>query len=319
MVFSWHCSTLILVPLVAMGCLLAVHHYGNDNGLCNSYMDPQGLQHVSRSRFDAMKRFNASEMTLDIFVDYVSHGEPFVVRHAFDDWPSMKEITNCSRLSQLYPELTYHDWQSGQRQALGTIADWTCRSGYLESTTFNEWAMNRASFQDWLSGIPTPSFMPPGTLYGPHDNQTHMSVFIGMPSTGVAPHVDENCDSFISIQFAGRKRWTVAWPEKSSVTGELAWSAPQSVHLERGDAIIWYMSQLHHTEVVEGCSVSTSLQFSHPAPNIYYKNLRALLDSTDDWRNLYQYAGAYNTSYIKSCSVVAKPDQHNQWMVQSSE
>lgn len=306
----------VLAVVASVLCQVLYHFLYRyiENGGCPLFMDWEGREHVSRSRSGIMKVLEAADMSKAKFADLVGQGEPFVVRHAFDEWPAMQQITNCSQLAELYPELLYHDWQGGVQEQLGNIADWSCRAGYLEKGD-GEWAGNTKSFQRWLSGMKMPGFMN-SEAESVDEGEPSMSVFIGMPFTGVTPHLDENCESFVSVQFSGRKRWTVSWPERSPETGELRWSDPLAVVLERGDAIFWYMSQMHHTEVLDGCSVSSSLQFKTPAPVHFHRRLKEMYaDSATDWRELYRHARAYNDTYFQACSVVEGPG--NSWTVQT--
>ncbi|XP_065185649.1 uncharacterized protein LOC135816179 [Sycon ciliatum] len=309
---------------------------------CPSWSASDGEAIAASAKYGVMKRVHASNISRGQFVDLVSRGEPFVIRAAFADWPVMQEITNCSVLQQHYPNMYYYDWQADTKESLGSIGDWTCRSGYLEragGTTdlhdhdrlhsdaerqeWREWGDNGDVFHQWLSTLPIPEFMPSDVWQHPADpesehvpQQPSMSAFIGSSGTGVTPHLDENCESFVSVQFSGRKLWTVAWPEVNESSGALQWSTPLAVVLERGDAIIWYMSQMHHTEVLDGCSFSMSIQFTRPAPHLYHAKLRTLYRDTPGWQELYRQLETSNDEYFSKCSV--RKDTHSdQWVVSS--
>ena len=282
---------------------------------CPPWLDEEAKRFLSRNITGRIPRLRASELSSTQFEAFVNRGQPIVVEGAAELWPALRRL-NCTNLAAHYPGVEYHDWQGGERKPVSSIeysrsGGWECAAGYMEKGP--EWEVNRPAFADWLSGFKAPPFMPAGA-FGDTSLETGtgrsvgMSAFLGMPGTGVTPHLDELCASLMTVQLSGTKAWTVSSPQlyqRADGTQGIRWSDPSLVVLRPGDALFWYVSQLHHTEVIEGCSLSVSLQFQHPAPTDYFHNLIESLNSLpeDDRYSIYRQARAHRADYVTSCQI----------------
>ena len=81
--------------------------------------------------------------------------------------------------------------------------------------------------------------------------------------------------------------------------------------LSPGEALLWYVSMQHHTEVIEGCSLSFSFTTKYPPPTDYFNRLvqeLSLVDRTERDR-LYESVGAAKVDFIDSCSLFESDGQ----------
>ncbi|XP_070571043.1 uncharacterized protein [Ptychodera flava] len=248
-----------------------------------------------------------SNVTANQFIDFVNRGEPVIVTDAMKDWESFHKF-NCTYLIENYPDVEYFDWQGGRRMPIRYIperweqAGMECASGYIEMS----WPANNKYLKEWSDQMPAPYFLPKDvyTDGGLAEKTVSMTGFLGTPSTGVSPHLDETCDTFMTVQFSGVKNWSISWPVRES--DELKWAKPTIVTLYPGDILFWYVSMRHHTEVLEGCSLSFSFLLNTPAPKQYFENLHEDFKAvTQTERNkLFASTHAANLDYIDSCSIV---------------
>ncbi|XP_077997771.1 uncharacterized protein LOC144450897 [Glandiceps talaboti] len=254
-----------------------------------------------------------SNVTPEQFAEFVNRGEPVIVTDAMKDWEAFGKF-NCTTLIDRYPDVEYFDWQGGRRMPLRYIPErwkdsgWECASGYIEMS----WPANQKYLQEWVSQMPAPYFLPEDvyTDGGLAKKTVSMTGFLGTPGTGVSPHLDETCDTFMTVQFSGIKTWSVSWPVREG--DELKWSKPRIVTLKPGEILFWYVSMRHHTEVVDGCSLSFSFTLNTPAPKQYFEKLifediNTVPRSERD--KLYASTHAANLNYIDTCSLVKNNDK----------
>ncbi|XP_066264166.1 uncharacterized protein [Branchiostoma lanceolatum] len=249
------------------------------------------------------------------FAMMVNRGEPVIVTDAMQGWESWNKF-DCNYFIKTYPTAEYFDWQKGQKIQFGDIPtvygddqdSWNCASGYFD--TF--WEANKKAAVDWLDKEHEPYFLPEGSLTaGPagHLREPMMTGFLGTPGTGVSPHLDETCETFMTVQFSGVKNWSLSWPEVHD--GKLRWSQPMVFTLNPGEIMLWYVGMRHHTEVVSGCSLSFSYRFSTPAPMSYFNKLTKALQSfpQEDRRKLFAETKAMDVDYAEQCRVQKNGDK----------
>ena len=72
-----------------------------------------------------------------------------------------------------------------------------------------------------------------------------------------------------------------------------------------GEALLWYVSMQHHTEVVEDCSLSFSFQMKYPPPTDYFNRLVQDMSAVDkaERDRLYQKTQTSNLDFIDSCKL----------------
>ncbi|XP_019614290.1 PREDICTED: uncharacterized protein LOC109462206 [Branchiostoma belcheri] len=243
------------------------------------------------------------------FVMVVNRGEPVIITDAMQGWESLNRF-DCDYFIKTYPTAEYFDWQKGHKIRFGDIPtvyggdpdSWKCASGYFD--TF--WDTNMKAAVDWLAQVPEPYFLPEGSLTAStagHVRAPMMTGFLGTPGTGVSPHLDETCETFMTVQFSGVKNWSLSWPEVHD--GKLRWSPPMVFTLNPGEIMLWYVGMRHHTEVVSGCSLSFSYRFSTPAPMNYFEKLRNALQSfpQEEIRKLFAETKAMDVDYAEHCEV----------------
>ncbi|XP_002737289.2 uncharacterized protein LOC100372678 [Saccoglossus kowalevskii] len=247
-----------------------------------------------------------SNISKEEFAEYVKRGEPIIVTDALRDWEAYGKF-NCTYLIKKYPDVEYFDWQGGRRLPLRYIterwdeSEWQCISGYIDMSL----EVNEKYIHDWVQQMPPPYFLSHDiyTDGGLALKKVALTGFLGTPGTGVSPHLDETCDTFMTVQLSGVKNWSVSWPVK--VGDELKWDKPRLVTLYPGEAMFWYVSMRHHTEVVDGCSLSFSYQFNTP-PTLYFKNLLETLNSVPrkERDRLYASTHASRLDFVDVCSIV---------------
>ncbi|XP_022079332.1 uncharacterized protein LOC110973112 isoform X2 [Acanthaster planci] len=208
-----------------------------------------------------------------------------------------------------FPEAEYFDWQGQETINLGNITNrpafsgLQCASGYMETS----WDSNRKYAKEWLRKMPPPYFLREDA-YVRHpfaeDREPSITGFLGVPGTGVAPHLDETCDTIMTAQLAGVKNWSVSWPVKD---GErIRWGKPIVFTLYPGEAMFWYVAMRHHTEVIEDCSLSFSFLLKSPAPTEYFQRLVEDLSSVPKMEQdaLFKETETAKLDYVDTCGIL---------------
>lgn len=69
--------------------------------------------------------------------------------------------------------------------------------------------------------------------------------------------------------------------------------------------MFWYMSQRHHTEVLDGCSFSLTFDIQTPAPVDYFKKLKNILNTVGQKERdrFYKEIEAADIRYMDKCHV----------------
>lgn len=266
-----------------------------------AYLEQRSQRHIRR----------VSKITREEFTEYVSRGEPVIITDAIRDWDAFGKF-NCEYLIKNYPDAEYFDWQGQEQITLGNITNRAgydgikCASGYMEMFLDS----NAKYVKEWLSQMKLPYFYPEDhTMESAFNDVTSgsgsppMTGFLGVPGTGVSPHLDETCDNFMTVQLSGIKTWSLSWPVRDG--DRLQWSKPLVFTLYPGEALLWYVSMQHHTEVVEDCSLSFSFQMKYPPPTDYFNRLVQDLSAVDkaERDRLYQKTHTSNLDFIDSCKL----------------
>eukprot|EP00962_Isochrysis_galbana_P035871 scaffold12316_cov113-Isochrysis_galbana.AAC.2 len=128
-------------------------------------------------------------------------------------------------------------------------------------------------------------------------------VWLSSGGGGAQAHVDGHCESTISVQLSGRKRWRLGHvqvenvsPLRPSNTYEDGmayrhpggWAAGASVELQAGEALVFPPGMVHETLTTsEECAVSVTFQFATPPALRHWRNrlatLRRLWDVHECW------------------------------------
>ncbi|XP_072034354.1 LOW QUALITY PROTEIN: uncharacterized protein [Amphiura filiformis] len=243
------------------------------------------------------------------FIEIVKQGEPIVISDALRDWESFG-LFNCEYFMDKYPEAEYFDWQGQKQLTLGNITHregfkgMDCASGYMDMN----WESNDKYVKEWLSKMKLPYFYPEDTImesaFNYQGNKSPpMTGFLGVPGTGVSPHIDETCENFMTVQLSGVKHWSLSWPVREG--DKLQWSKPLVVTLYPGEALMWYVSMRHHTEVIQDCSLSFSFTLKHPPPKDYYERLIQDFKRVEKTErdNLYIDTGVADIDFIDTCNL----------------
>ncbi|XP_038048795.1 uncharacterized protein LOC119722645 [Patiria miniata] len=249
-----------------------------------------------------------SDISREDFEKIVRRGEPVIVTDALRDWEAFG-LYDCGYFMRKFPEAEYFDWQGQERISLGNITKrqgftgLQCASGYMET----KWKSNQKYIKEWLRKMPPPYFLMED-MYTSHpfgkDEEPSVTGFLGVPGTGVSPHLDEICDTIMTVQLSGVKNWSVSWPVKDG--SGVRWSKPIVFTLYPGEAMFWYVAMRHHTEVIEDCSLSFSFLLKSPAPTDYLQRLVQDLSSVPRAERdaLFQETEAAKVDYIDSCGII---------------
>ncbi|XP_071943306.1 uncharacterized protein [Antedon mediterranea] len=275
---------------------------------CPNWIAAEERVFIRKSSSKSIRR--VSNLNAEEFKNIVNTGEPVVVTDGMRDWPGLGEL-NCQSIIYNYPDAKYFDWQAQENISLRNInkrnkfEGLECMAGYMNLQT----PENLKYMQELMNNVRAPYFLFKDVYTAePHINSSHpnLNIFIGTENTGVSPHLDETCDTFISAQFSGVKNWSLSWP--ISEEGELKWSKPIVFTLYPGELLFWYVGMRHHTEVVKGCSLSFSFQITTPAPRDYFHKLSKTVNSGSDADKdkLFKQTRASNANYLDTCNVIEK-------------
>ncbi|XP_072181121.1 uncharacterized protein [Diadema setosum] len=258
-------------------------------------------------RLEETVRRLPSPETPEEFEELILQGEPIVITNAMKGWESFG-TWDCDTFRRQYKDVEYFDWQAGTRYKLANITNrpgyegMKCASGYIEGF----WPENAKYLKDWLKKMsPLPAFLPRNAM-SPDSNLTG---FLGVPGTGVSPHLDETCDTFMTAQFSGVKNWSLSWPVRED--GQVKWRKPVVFTLYPGDLMFWFANMRHHTEVIHGCSLSFTFRLHTPVPKIYFTDQRKLVLDLGEEERLRLYGETHSSDmyFMDKCRLVVKGDQ----------
>ncbi|XP_030829651.1 uncharacterized protein LOC586955 [Strongylocentrotus purpuratus] len=273
---------------------------------CPSWIPAEERSYLDDRLSETLRRI-PSPKTQQEFEDLIELGEPLIITDAMKGWESFG-TWDCDSFTKEYKDADYFDWQADVKFKLSNISNrpgyegMKCAAGYIEPF----WPENSKYVKDWMKKMsPLPSFLPSNAL--PDDSP--ITGFIGVPGTGVSPHLDETCDTLMTAQFSGVKNWSMSWPVKED--GVVKWRKPVVFTLYPGDMMFWYTNMRHHTEVVHGCSLSFSFRIHTPAPKLYLTEQRKLIsDLSDENRyRLYEETQTRDKFFLDKCHLVMKYDQ----------
>ncbi|XP_041478145.1 uncharacterized protein LOC121426065 [Lytechinus variegatus] len=291
--------------------VLKLHYFKQDlltalTSECPSWLPADERSYLDDRLAETLRRIT-SPKTQQEFEDLIELGEPLIITDAMKGWESFG-TWDCSSFSQQYKDADYFDWQANVKYQLSNISSrpgyngMACAAGYIEPF----WPENSKYVKDWMKKMsPLPSFLPSNAL--PDD--APITGFLGVSGTGVSPHLDETCDTFMTAQFSGVKNWSLSWPVKEN--GVVKWRKPIVFTLYPGDMMFWYANMRHHTEVIHGCSLSFSFRIQTPVPKLYFTEQRKLIsDLADEERyRLYEETHTQNKFFLDKCHLVMKYDQ----------
>jgi len=124
---------------------------------------------------------------------------------------------------------------------------------------------------------------------------------------GAKAHMDGHCESTLTLQLAGRKKWRLSWPPSINngsfaKDGLLAdgepynakggWTPTHTVTLEPGEALLIPPAFVHESKNVgpEDCAPSLTFQFADPVAagffRHFYPRLRRLGDFNECWERV---------------------------------
>ncbi|XP_033629137.1 uncharacterized protein LOC117291500 [Asterias rubens] len=258
-----------------------------------------------KSHEDILRVSDVSQENLE---EIVRRGEPVIVTDALRDWEAFG-LYNCGYFMRKFPGAKYFDWQGQEYVSFGNITKRSpftglqCASGYMDTSVES----NKKYFKEWLTKMPTPYFLKENSyILRPNglNDEPAVTGFIGVPGTGVTPHLDETCNTIMTVQLSGVKNWSMSWPVKEN--GRIRWRKPIVFTLYPGEAMFWYVAMRHHTEVIDDCSLSFSFLLNTPAPRDYLKKLVQDLSSVsrEERDALFLETGTSKVDYIDSCGIV---------------
>ncbi|XP_033102055.1 uncharacterized protein LOC117105115 isoform X3 [Anneissia japonica] len=224
--FASICSLIIGVDVVQTLAFLQEDIMNAMTSPCPNWISAEERAFIRNSSPKQIRR--VSNLTFAEFEQIVNAGEPIVVSDGMKDWPGLGSL-NCQSFFSKYPDAEYFDWQG---QVITPLKDINkrksykgleCAAGYIDVRT----PTNAKYIQDWVNQVRAPYFLSEDVYTRePFANASHpnMNFFIGTKNTGVSPHLDETCDTFMTAQFSSVKNWSLSWPIKEE--GELRWSNP---------------------------------------------------------------------------------------------
>jgi len=141
--------------------------------------------------------------------------------------------------------------------------------------------------------FPVPYFLNRSALNF-HEARDSFEFWFVLENGGSQAHADAYCETTISLQLRGRKKWRLgAFPNISNAfephsfhdaeiySYEDYWRPEHEELVEPGQCVVFPMGYIHETYVSEGsggedgCSVATTFQFQDPQPVHQWKNFLA--------------------------------------------
>lgn len=268
-------------------------HNFSEAGECDSWGPPD----LTEANMTPVPRVDRRKLSKRSFkTQYLDKGIPVIITNGLGDVPSAQ--WNCSTFIRDHPKTVYHSWHTGPGPIANTVRGdqntiRRCTAGYIQTSDSDhteDFGPNKEYITSWLRALGNPEWLEddprdPSHASRPDGSRWENAVFfIGSEGTGVTPHLDEDCSTFLSFQISGIKQWSFSRPVITD--GELVWSEPWGAVTYPGDIVVWYSSWKHHTEVLKGCSIGVSATFAHPAPESYHRELLELYskvgaDTTD--------------------------------------
>lgn len=230
--------------------------------------------------------FVVDDCTRDFDADAVSN---FQCKDFADRWPTgnmraeytpgqyhiyLKDPTWYSKVE---PQRKHHEHMAGDTKIAGPYI-WHVKDEEPLKT-------KREIQQHWR----TPYFLKPSLANRMEANES-FEFWFSMAGGGTFTHADAYCESTISMQFKGRKRWRIqAFPEiphffNASTFGDeqiydnkmhVPWRPEAEFTVEPGQCFIFPTGYLHETFVdpadnEQGCFTASTFQFNHPRQvNLY--------------------------------------------------
>lgn len=200
---------------------------------------------------DVVARF--SNIMASDFLSMVNLGRPFIVEDGLAGL-NLNHSFAVEVWTARFPTAEYHDWQQGRNslsnfrrmaQSPDTVHS-ACVGGYIQ--TGDHWPANQAYIGIWEQEIHDilPYFYKKWSKL--EWNQRDIVFFLGTPGSGVTPHLDETCQTHMSMQLAGTKQWTLSTVSEDQ-NGRLYWTQPAQVTLQPGEVLVWASNWLHSTQV----------------------------------------------------------------------
>lgn len=138
--------------------------------------------------------------------------------------------------------------------------------------------------------FPVPYFLNSSVLNS-QEALDSFEMWFALENGGTQAHADAYCETAVSLQLRGRKRWrmgafpniTNAFQPWSFHDGEIyrsshLWAPEYEMVVEPGQCIVFPMGYIHETYIAEGdggddgCSVATTFQMQDPQPVYQWKN-----------------------------------------------
>ncbi|CAJ1389396.1 unnamed protein product [Effrenium voratum] len=275
------------------------------------------------------------------FASYARRGVPVVIKHGLDgtsfDVEQKPAEWTCDAIARRFPtgrmkmEYTAGEGRQDNPISLKDVETWSKtieKSGALDPEAPQYapfyWGVKGGDEgerlwdgkKDLLKQMrklmqPLPKFL--------HRSQANQQEILGSPEfwfagpgAGAKAHMDSHCESTLTLQLAGRKRWRLSWPpainngsfakdglladgEPYNVKG--GWAPTYSVTLAAGEALLIPPAFVHESKNVgpEDCAPSLTFQFADPAAAGFFRHFHPRLRRLGDFNECWERVAALAT------------------------
>lgn len=267
--------------------------------------DYKGLTWDQITPQSASKMLRVTSLSNEDFQQLVREGYPFIV----DDCAPAAELAEvpCSEFGRKFPkEHMKAEYTEGQAHINLGDPEWYSVQKPTESAPkhlsrgkplsgpyiwhVKDETVDPRTKPELAKVFPVPYFLNNSALNA-HEARDSFEFWFVLENGGSQAHSDSYCETTISLQLRGTKKWRLgAFPNISNAfqpsgyfDGQIYkndefWRPEHEETVEPGQCVVFPMGYIHETYIAEGgggedgCSVATTFQFQEPQPVFLWKN-----------------------------------------------